>query len=465
MMKKEFPKDFVWGVSTAAYQIEGGWNEGGRGESIWDRYAHIPGNILHGDTGDTACDCYHRTEEDLALMKELHLPAYRLSVSWSRIFPNGYGEVSQEGIRYYEELIDGLLQQNIEPYVTLFHWDLPQKLQDEGGWANRQTAQHFAEYCVLMFRIFGTRVHHWITLNEPWVVSFGAFYENAFAPGGNDFSLALAAAHGQMVGHGLAVQKFREMGLSGEIGIALSLSPKAPLTENTEDSEAAVRLDGYMNRWFLDPVFMGSYPDDMWKLYEESGCTMPEVRAGDLELISTPLDFLGINYYNIDYAQNDTERWPIYVKTGFANGNPMTHYQMPVTPDGIRQILVRCWREYHPVKILISENGASYQDHPDYHGAIPDELRMDYLYRHILKLEEAIEEGVPVKGYFVWSLFDNFEWKTGFENQFGLIYVDRRTMKRMPKKSYYWYRDVILKNAQNLLEGKCEKSVDSDVWS
>ena len=453
-MGKEFPNDFIWGVSTASYQIEGGWNEGGRGESIWDRYAHIPGNILHGDTGDLACDCYHKAADDLELMKQLHLPAYRFSISWSRIFPDGYGKISQDGIRYYEELISGLLKNGIEPYVTLFHWDLPQKLQDEGGWANRLTAEHFAEYCGLLFQIFGDRVHHWITLNEPWVVSFGAFYENAFAPGGNDFSMAMAVAHGQLLGHGLAVKKFREMGLSGEIGIALSLSPKAPLTEKEEDYRAAVRLDGYMNRWFLDPIFTGSYPADMLELYEKRGCIMPDIRKGDMELISAPLDFLGINYYNIDFAEDDPGRWPIGVRTGFANGNPMTHYQMPITPDGIRQIIVRCWKDYHPAKILISENGASYQDHPDHRGEIPDEQRIDYLYRHIAKIGEALEEGAPVKGYFVWSLFDNFEWKTGFENQFGLVYIDRATRARIPKKSYYWYHDVIRENGRNLSDEK-----------
>lgn len=449
-MLEVFPDGFRWGVSTASYQIEGGVLEGGRGETIWDRFSHIPGNVLHNDTGDIACDAYHHLEEDLDLLEELGITSYRFSVAWSRIFPNGYGEIAQDGVRYYDRLVDGLLERGIEPFLTLYHWDLPQALQDEGGWTNRRTAEHFRDFCVYLFEHFKGRVTQYITLNEPWVVAFAGHYTGEMAPGLRDFSAALQAAHVQLLGHGLALQAFRQGGYPGEIGITLNLSPKEPLTGQKEDAEAALRHDGYANRWFLEPIFHGSYPDDLWKFYQDQGVTMPKTEQKDFALISQPVDFLGINYYNIDYTAEEKSIWPIQFKTGFSAGNPMTHYQMPVTPDGIRKILVRVYQDYHPSKIYITENGASYQEHPDRHGNLPDEARIDYLATHLLKVKEAIEEGVPVAGYFVWTLMDDFEWNTGYENQFGLVYVDRKTGERIPKKSFSWYQKAAASNGKDL---------------
>lgn len=446
MGKCIFPESFVWGVTTASYQSEGGVKEDGRGETIWDRFSHIPGRVLHNDNGDVACDAYHRIDEDVELLKELGVKAYRFSVAWARIFPDGYGKVCEKGLEYYERLIDKLLNAGIEPYVTLYHWDLPQKLQDEGGWTNRKTAEHFLEYCRLLFDKFRGKVHHWITLNEPWVVSFMGHYTGEMAPGIRDFSAALLTAHIQLLAHGMVVNAFREMEIPGEIGITLNLCPKESLTELEEDKKAAVRHDGYANRWFLDPLFRGKYPEDMWEWYKQNNVVMPEIKEGDMECVSAPLDFLGFNYYNIDYTVEDKSVWLLEFRTGFSGGNPMTHYQMPVIPEGLYKILMRLHKEYRLKKIYITENGASYQDHPDRNGEIQDEARIDYLYTHIEKAAEAMKEGVPLAGYFVWSFFDNFEWATGYENQFGLVYVDRKTQERIKKKSFQWYRNVIDEN-------------------
>lgn len=450
-MKIEFPENFVWGVTTASYQIEGAVKEGGRGETIWDRFSHIPGRVLHSDHGDIACDSYHRVQEDVALLKELGVKAYRFSIAWARIFPSGYGKVSEEGLSYYRALIDGLADAGIEPYITLYHWDLPQKLQDEGGWCNRKTAEYFRDYCRLLFQEFGAKVHHWITLNEPWVVSFLGHYTGEMAPGIRDFSAALQTAHVLLLAHGMAVDVFRSMNLEGEIGITLNLCPKEALTNTSEDQAAAVRHDGYANRWFLDPVFRGKYPEDMWNWYEKHGVVLPDIKEGDMKTISVPVDFLGINYYNIDYTVEDKSVWPIEFITGFSGGNPMTHYQMPVIPEGIYKILVRVHQDYHPSKMYITENGASYQEHPDRNGKISDDARIDYIYTHLEKAKKAMDEGVPLGGYFVWTLMDDFEWSTGYENQFGLVYVDRKTLKRTKKKSFDWYRHVIRENG---LEGE-----------
>lgn len=443
MGKFTFPENFVWGVTTASYQTEGGVKEDGRGETIWDRFSHIPGRILHNDNGDTACDTYHRIEEDVELLKELGVKAYRFSVAWARVFPNGYGTVCEKGLEYYEKLIDMLLDAGIEPYVTLYHWDLPQKLQDEGGWTNRKTAEYFLQYSRVLFERFRGKVRHWITLNEPWVVSFMGHYTGEMAPGIRDFSAALLTAHIQLLAHGMAVKVFREMEIPGEIGITLNLCPKEALTELGEDKKAAVRHDGYGNRWFLDSLFRGEYPADMWEWYKQCHVILPEVKKGDMECISAPVDFLGFNYYNIDYTVEDKSVWPLEFRTGFSGGNPMTHYQMPVIPEGLYKVLVRLYKEYNLKKIYITENGASYQEYPDRNGEIHDELRIDYLHRHIEKAAEAMEEGVPLAGYFVWSFLDNFEWATGYENQFGLVYVDRKTQKRIKKKSFQWYRNTI----------------------
>ena len=438
-----FPDDFLWGVATASYQIEGAVDEDGRGETIWDRFSHIPGKVMHNDTGDVACDAYHHTLEDVQILKELGVKAYRFSIAWSRILPAGTGEVSEAGLAYYETLIDTLLENGIEPVITLYHWDLPQKLQDRGGWMNRETAYAFLELCRIVFDRFGKKVKRWITLNEPWVVSFLGYYEGSMAPGITDFSGALQAAHTLLLAHGLVLAYFRDLGLPGEIGITLNLSPKEALTSCEEDKAAAVRCDGYANRWFLDPLFCGRYPQDMTAWYEEQGAVLPEVKEGDLELISGKIDFIGINYYNIDYTAAAEGHWPLAFTTGHASGYPTTHYGWPVTPEGIRKILSRVWEDYHPEKIFITENGSSYRYEPGADGRIADEKRIDYMEKHLKECGRAIEKGVPLAGYFVWTLMDDFEWDTGFENQFGLVYVDRKTLRRTKKDSWYWYRGML----------------------
>ncbi len=443
---RKFPEGFVFGTATASYQIEGGWQEDGKGEGIWDRFSHIPGKIKNGDTADIAVDSYHRPEEDADFSGQLGAGGYRFSISWPRVIPEGHGEVNEKGLQYYDRLVDSLLERGVEPYVTLYHWDLPQALQDEGGWANRKTAYDFREYARVIFEHFRGRVRHWITLNEPWVSSFVGNYEGKFAPGLTDFSTALAVAHHQLLGHGLAVQLFREMKMDGDIGVVLNLCPRKPHTDTQEDRDAARRCDGYANRWFLDAVFRGRYPEDMTELYRTNGVVLPAVEDGDMALISQPLDFLGINYYCTEFVADDPAQWPVFLQIGYSNGNPMSDYGQPVTPDAIREILVRVDREYHPKAIYITENGASYKDIPDRNDEVHDPMRIDYLYRHLSSCLKAIEEGVPLRGYFCWSLFDNFEWASGYSIQFGLIYYDHATGKRIPKDSFYWYRDVIRNN-------------------
>ena len=438
-----FPADFLWGVSTASYQIEGGVHEGGRGETIWDRFCHIPGKMTNADTGDIACGSYYRTQEDVEILKDLGVKAYRFSIAWARIIPDGFGAVSEEGLAYYEELVDTLLENGIEPFVTLYHWDLPQKVQDRGGWTNRETAFAFTKMCRILFERFGEKVKHYITINEPWVVCFEGYYTGNMAPGLTDFSAALQAAHHILFAHGLTVEAYRNTGLAGEIGITLNLCPKEPLTRSEADREAAMRFDGYANRWFLDPLFKCCYPQDLADWYKNRGVVLPYAEDGDMEVISREIDFLGVNYYNIDFTAAAEGPWPLEFRTGFFGGYPTTHYGWPVTPHGIRLILTRISEDYHPKKLYITENGASYTDRMGEDGRIRDDERITYIERHLEECANALRCGVPLAGYFVWSFMDNFEWNTGFENKFGLVHVDRATLVRTRKSSFYWYRDMI----------------------
>ena len=440
-----FPEGFYWGSSTAAYQIEGAVQEDGRGETIWDRFCKIPGAIQNGDTGDIACDSYHRYKEDVAICKQLNLKAYRLSIAWSRIFPSGDGELNQKGLQYYVNLIDELLDNGIEPFVTIYHWDLPQKLQEEGGWTNRQCINHFVNYCKVLFEAFQGKVKYWTTLNEPWVATIPAYATGMMAPGHKDYAEGLLAAHNMLVSHGAAVRLFREMKLPGEIGIVLNLSPRKPASDLPEDLAAAVRNDGNNNRWFLDPLFKGSYPKVMMEYYESKNIKLPNIWEGDMELIHTPLDFLGINYYCIEFTKHDPKEWPLEFSLTTLQ-HPKTNYGWAITEEGLTEILLRVTKEYGVDQVYITENGASYLDVVNQEGEVLDEQRVDYLKRHIGACYKAIEQGVNLRGYFVWSLFDNFEWNTGFDNKFGLVYLDRTTCNRIIKKSGYWYADVVMKN-------------------
>jgi beta-glucosidase len=441
-----FPEGFKWGVATASYQIEGAVHEDGRGDSIWDRFSHIPGNIPNNDNGDVACDHYHRYKEDVQILKKLKVASYRFSIAWPRIFPDGYGKVNPKGIRFYSDLVDELLANGIEPVVTLYHWDLPQRLQEEGGWVNRKTAEHFADYCRVMFEALGDRVKNWITINEPWVCAFCGHYTGDFAPGLRDFSAALEAAHNMLRGHGMVVRMFREMGLEGQIGITLNLCPREPATDSPADIEAARINDGYGNRWFLDPVFKGAYPADMVEFYRAKGITLPKATEEDMRLISEKVDFLGINYYYVDFTAADPANWPLGIKTTIPLDYPITEYKWPIVPRGMSDLLVRVSKDYGNPAIYITENGASYNDVVSVKGEVLDEFRIDYLERHMIACHDAISKGVNLKGYFVWTLLDDFEWNTGFGNRFGLVYMDRKTCDRIIKKSAYWYTVIIENN-------------------
>ena len=408
--KHHFPEGFVWGVATASYQIEGAWDEDGRGETIWDRYCSIPGNILDGDDGKTACDHYHRYKEDVALMKQMGIRAYRFSIAWSRILPKGYGEVNQKGLDFYSCLIDELLDAGIEPYITLYHWDLPQALQDMGGWTNPDMPGYFLEYARIVMDAFHGRVKKWITLNEPYCAAFLGNYEGRQAPGLRDFSAAVQVSYHLYVGHGLAVEYFRKQGYEGEIGITLNLMGRLPLTDSEEDRAAAVRADGYLNRWFAEPIVFGRYPEDMVELYRSKGVRLPEFKEEHMKLMGQKLDFIGLNYYNDFYVKADPHVWPLGFKIENPKHIPINDRNWPVTEQGFTNMLLRMKNEYGIETIYITENGTSSHDVVSMEGRVEDGPRKDYLHRHLLALWEAVSQGVNVKGYFQWALYDNFEW-------------------------------------------------------
>jgi beta-glucosidase len=444
-----FPDNFVWGAAMAAYQIEGAVGEDGRGPSIWDTFSHTPGKTLNGDTGDAACDHYHRWQDDIALMQSLGLHAYRFSIAWPRVLPQGAGQVNNAGLDFYDKLVDALLAADITPFVTLYHWDLPQALQDHGGWAHRDTATAFATYAEVVAKRLGDRVTHWITLNEPWVSAFLGYALGEHAPGFTEYGTALQAAHHLLLGHGLAVPVLRSVSPAAQIGITLNASPAIPATPSADDEAAAQRFDGFLNRWFLDPVFGRGYPDDMAGLYS---ILMPRINDGDLDTIAAPLDFLGINYYfpmmvrAVPLTTNLLRfALPTYEEAA-ATGVEMTAMGWPVVPTGLLDVLLRVEHDYHPPAIYITENGAAFDDEV-IDGTVHDERRIAYLQSHLGAAHMAIEGGVPLQGYFVWSLLDNFEWAHGYSKRFGIVYVDYPTQRRIPKASAHWYRQVIAANA------------------
>lgn len=447
MEKRQFPLDFVWGSATAAYQIEGAAREDGRGESIWDRYCSVPGNVFNGDTGETACDHYHRYKEDVALMKSMGLKAYRFSISWSRVLPQGRGAVNEKGLAFYSSLVNELLAAGIEPYVTLYHWDLPQALQDIGGWTNPDMPEYFLEFSKIVFDCLGDRVRHWMTLNEPYCAAFLGHSEGRQAPGMHDFSTAVRVAYYLYVGHGLVVKHFRESGRAGEIGIALNLMGRLPFSGSSEDTAAAKRADGYLNRWFIEPIMKGSYPQDMVELYREKGVVLPEFKPEHLALMSQKLDFMGLNYYNDFYVKADEKAWPLGFRIENPKNTPVTDRNWPITESGFTSMLLRMKNEYGVENIIITENGASYDDVVSLDGTVDDGARRDFLRRHIISMHKAIEAGAPVRAYFLWSLYDNFEWSFGYSCRFGIVYVDFATQQRIIKESGRWYSGVIAQNA------------------
>lgn len=453
MTSIHFPKEFVWGTATSSYQIEGAAKEDGRGESIWDRFSKTPGKVQDGTNGDVACDHYHRFREDVALMKGLGMKAYRFSVAWPRVIPSGRGKVNPPGLDFYGRLVDTLLEAGIEPYATLFHWDLPQVLQDQGGWTQRSTAEAFVEYTDAVVRSLGDRVKKWITHNEPWCTSILSYKLGIHAPGLKDTRAALAASHHVLLSHGLAVPVIRSGSKGCEVGITLNLSPGVPASASAADYDAFRHHDGAFNRWFLDPLYGRHYPTDIIADYQKAGHLPPEgmseVKPGDLEKIAVPCDFLGINYYSRAVLRSDQvpEEKNLPRTEFLAPEAEWTEMGWEVYPDSLRQLLLRLTFEYAPRKLYITENGASYSTRPDAQGRVADEKRLAFLRDHFVAAHKAMEAGAPLAGYFVWSLMDNFEWDRGYSQRFGIVWVDYETQKRIPKDSALWYRDVIKANA------------------
>jgi beta-glucosidase len=439
-----FPQDFIWGAATASYQVEGAWDEDGKGESIWDRFSHTPGKIANGDTGDVASDHYHRWREDVALMKEIGLQAYRFSIAWPRLLPEGQGSVNQPGLDFYDQLVDGLLETGIEPCVTLYHWDLPQALQDQGGWPVRSTAEAFVEYADLASRTLGDRVTYWMTLNELFVSAIVGYLEGRHAPGHSDLDEALAAAHHLLLAHGWAIPVIRRNSPDAQVGIVLNLSGQTPASPSAADRAAAWQGDGILNRWFLDPLSARGYPADIVQHY---GRPMDFVQAGDLEVIAAPLDFLGVNYYARHVVRSteipEAENAP---RTVFPNPE-RTEMGWEVYPEGLYELLGRLHFDYRFPALYVTENGAAYPDQIGPDGEVHDPSRVAYLKAHFTEAARAIAAGVPLRGYFVWSLMDNFEWAYGYSKRFGLVYVDYPTQQRVLKTSAHWYRQVIAANA------------------
>ena len=435
-----FPKGFIWGSATAAYQIEGAWNEDSKGLSIWDTFSHTAGKIYQGNTGDKTVDHYHRWPEDVQIMASLGLQAYRFSTAWTRVQPTGQGAVNRAGLDFYDRLVDALLENGIQPYLTLYHWDLPQPLQDMGGWANRDIASHFAEYARIMASRLGDRVRAWMTLNEPQVAALAGYFFGEHAPGLRDPSLAFQATYNLLVGHGLALEALRSaLPASAEIGIALNLSPIHPASSSDTDQLAAQRIDGIMNRLFIEPLLLGTIPPDV---QESFGAFLPNPLPGDLKRISAPLDFLGINYYSRAVIRYDPDVPIAQASQVQPIGNEYS-LMWEIYPPGLHEILTRVWNDYHPAKVLITENGIPVPDGLDLDKRVRDYRRIRYLRDHLAQIHQAIVDGIPITGYFVWSLVDNFEWSLGYHPRFGLVHVDFESQVRTIKESGRWYAQVI----------------------
>ncbi|HEY5952186.1 MAG TPA: GH1 family beta-glucosidase [Kofleriaceae bacterium] len=450
MSSLAFPVGFAWGAATSAYQIEGAAHEDGRGESIWDRFCRTPGKVADGDHGDVACDHYRRWREDVALMRELGLRAYRFSIAWPRVMPTGRGAVNERGLDFYDRLVDELLAAGIAPVATLYHWDLPQTLEDAGGWPARATAAAFVDYADVVTRRLGDRVSRWITHNEPWCVSVLGYETGEHAPGRRSPAAALAASHHLLLSHGWAVPVIRSNARNCEVGITLNLVPAMPASASALDYDAFRRLDGTMNRWYLDPLHGRGYPADVLADHVAAGhvpaAGWPVVEHGDLAAIATGCDFLGINYYSRAVARS-AEPGNLPRTVHVAPKSEHTDIGWEVFPDGLAEILLRVHLEYRPRQLFVTENGASYATGPDDDGRIRDLARTRYLHEHLVAARRAILSGVPLAGYFAWSLMDNFEWAHGYRQRFGITWVDYASQARVLKDSGHWYRRVIDGNA------------------
>ena len=444
--KARFPEGFIWGTATASYQVEGAWNEDGKGESIWDRFAHTPGKIKNADTGDIACDSYHRWQENIDLARAMNLNSYRFSISWPRIQPNGSGAANQKGLDYYSRLVDALLEARIRPFVTLYHWDLPQALEDAGGWPNRDTASRFADYVEIVARSLGDRLSDWMLFNEPSAFTDLGYLEGTHAPGRTSLIDFLRATHTVNLAQGAGFRAVKAARPTARVGTALSMSPCEPATSSEEDQLAAERAHAITNLWFLEPALKGRYPEALAFLPE----TVMGIKADDLDKMRAPLDFIGINYYfrTIASAPTAMERissprlWLFPVKMTGGKQGPMTNMNWEVWPLGLYQIVTRISRDFNRPVIEITESGCSYSDAPDANGVIRDPRRIVYHREHLQALARAMSDGADVRGYHAWSLLDNFEWAEGFSQRFGLAYTDFKTQQRTMKDSGRWYAKV-----------------------
>jgi beta-glucosidase len=439
-----FPDGFLWGAATAAYQIEGSPLADGAGPSIWQRFSHDPRLMAaKGDTGDVACDHYNRMESDVALMKTLGLQAYRFSVAWGRVLPGGSGPVNPAGLDFYERLVDRLLEAGIEPLLTLYHWDLPAALDDRGGWLNRDSAEWFADYARILFDRLDGRVKKWVTLNEPWVVTDGGYLHGALAPGHRNMFEAPIASHNLMRAHGAAVKAYREVGRH-EIGLVVNIEPKYAASDSAEDQAATCRADAYMNRQYLDPALKGEYPAELAQIFGEA---WPEWPAGDLNGIAQPVDFIGINYYTRNVVRHDPANWPLQASMVVQKGKTYTETGWEVHAPALTDTLLWFKARYGDIPLYITENGAAFYDPPVAgEDGVHDPLRVAYLRQHIAAVGEAIAAGVDVRGYMLWSLFDNLEWSLGYSKRFGAVHVDFETQLRTPKDSAKLYSQIIASN-------------------
>jgi beta-glucosidase len=447
-----FPPDFAWGTATSSYQIEGAVDEGGRGRSIWDTFSHTPGKVANGDTGDVACDHYHRWADDVELIASYGLDAYRFSVAWPRIQPEGRGAPNQKGIDFYKRLVDRLVEKGIKPAATLYHWDLPQALQDDGGgWQNRDIVERFAEYAGIVYEALGDGVAWWITHNEPWVVAAIGHREGRHAPGLQDVVAELKAAHHVLLSHGSALEAYRASDRSAPVGITLSLTPMYPEADTDADRRAAALGDAYVNRWYLDPVFRGEYPADLLALFTDR-YGLDWVRDGDLERVRQPIDFLGVNYYSRGVirapAADEPTPFPFVRSTERSPGIPLSDMGWEMTPNTFLDLLLRVEADYGSPPILITENGCAIDDTISSDGKVHDPRRVEFYRTHLAALEAAIDRGVDVRAFFAWSLMDNFEWGEGYRARFGITYVDFATQRRIPKESARWYAEVARRNGR-----------------
>jgi beta-glucosidase len=450
-----FPEGFIWGAATASYQIEGAVAEGGRGPSIWDTFAHTPGTIHNGDTGDVADDHYHRYREDVALLADLGATHYRFSLAWPRLQPDGRGPLNPAGVDFYQRLVEALLEAGVEPWVTVYHWDLPQPLEDAGGWPERDTALRFAEYAGGVYERLHDRIAWWTTLNEPWCSAYLGYADGSHAPGRLEPVAAVRAAHHLLLGHGLALQEMRAHGGDTSFGITLNLYPVDPASDRDGDLDAARRIDGLFNRQFLEPVLRGHYPADLLEdlaLVTEA----PHIHDGDEQTIAQPVDFLGINYYSrmVVRAGNGPRHQPdaksVWVASNdvefVSRGLPRTAMGWDIDAQGLHDVLSRVQRDYGPLPLYVTENGAAFADEVVADGTVTDPLRVDYLDIHLRSAHRAIADGIDLRGYFVWTLIDNFEWARGYSMRFGLVYVDYPTQRRIPKQSARWFSEVTRRN-------------------